>query len=83
MKTDSVMLGLIVALCVFCAFLWGYNIGSAKDMKPDYMEYVKANDSGCDEIAVNNIGGLYCAISMQEEDDALFIIKKQGSKDDY
>lgn len=46
------------------------------------MDYVKANDQGCDEIVALPTR-LVCVVQMDAGDDALYIIKRDGAKDDF
>ena len=80
-------------LLVVTVGLWCYNIAALTPhvehlTEEDYNQYLVSNDSGCDEIIAapnyyTSKTDLVCEVTLQHEDDAVFIVKKEGSLDDY
>lgn len=68
--------------------VWAYNLGTLNSSLSNHQlttnTYLKQNDRGCDEILHNEVlNKPYCVVGMDREDEALYIIKLAGDKDEY
>lgn len=81
---------LILTLAVLSAGVWGYLIGSlipatrdTTTTERDAIAYMVANDRGCNDIIMHEDGKFVCEVDMESEDDAVFVVKLIGAKDNY
>lgn len=80
-----------LVLVVLGVAMWSYILGTLTPavrnettIEQDAIRYMVAHDRGCsDIIKVPYSDGVICETHMNSEDDALFVVKLRGAKDDY
>ena len=83
-RHDNTLTILLVILLIVTAGVVGYSMGQMTDSitYEEVDQYITAHDSGCNDIVAKD-NKVVCEVDMQHEDDAVFIIKKAGAKDDW
>lgn len=85
MKTKHVLQGAaLVIVGAFIGYVWGILWGDCRTVnETTAISWARGHDAGCDDIVRGRDNRLVCEVNLQNEDDAVFIIRKEGANDDY
>lgn len=85
MKTIAIILAAAaVSILLFYAIIGAIWVHTVEyDHRGDeFTNFLQQYDEGCSDISRVN-GTLMCQVPLREEDDAVYVIKLNGAKDDY
>lgn len=89
-KSNWVMYNVAWTLALLSVGVWSYVIGTImpqvqtlSTLEEERTAYIVSQDHGCDDIIRTTDGRLVCEVALTHEDDAIFIIKKEGARDNY